>query len=376
MSLDDPKDGSSDDAILGVSQDTPSVAPPETIAGTSATSTSSEDDFAPMDSLMSIGHGAAPGEGSVSMVGGPGLSEAPPGTQAQASATSTEEDFAPIGSMVGVGHGSDHGGAQGGSTQDAQSRSVLAPPPMQFESALPDGGTVPGMAAVAPGPDPIPSIRQHSANAAASAANVQAAFPFSVLIEGHLAEHEKARLLDFLNRENIDISEVELEPQFAAGRILIPRISEFAAIQIIQSVRGARATIKAGPSDTIFSTEDTRDPPHADVTTAAQTKMATAHTHPADLMPMTSDSKLPGFPDFRVIDVITASASLRTNMVEAQASLEYQEALEALAREIKFRAFHRGAAGVINYSVQLVPLDLPSHYRMMVSGTAVRTSPA
>ena len=86
-----------------------------------------------------------------------------------------------------------------------------------------------------------------------------------------------------------------------------------------------------------------------------------------------SDSLLTAMPASSVEIVSDASFySLVHEMVEAEKSSEYQEILEALLRELKYRAYRRGASGITQLSVQLDPLIQPTRYRLTVSGTAVR----
>jgi uncharacterized protein YbjQ (UPF0145 family) len=209
---------------------------------------------------------------------------------------------------------------------------------------------------------------------------VAAAYPFSLMISGQLTAHEREKLVDLINRENMGFREIDLEPQFACGKILIPRISEYAGVLIVQALRGSSAEIKFGPSDEIFATDATRESAD-DLLSASDSTSANAIDiqvsevqHPAENLPLTPTSELPGDSKFVLIDAITASATLRSGIVEAQSSAEYQEVLEALQREIKYKAYRKGATAVINFSVTLTPLSVPTHYRLTAMGSAVKSS--
>ena len=203
---------------------------------------------------------------------------------------------------------------------------------------------------------------------------VQAAFPFSVMIRGHLNAHEKDKLLDLLSRENLGIREVDLDPQFAAGRVLIPRISEYAAVLLVQTLRSSRAGIIMGPSDSIFATDDTR----GDSTSPSESRRvhlqeySSDSQHPAEDMPLSTLNELPKREPYSVIDVVSASAALKSSAVEANTTSDYQELLENLQREIKYKAFRRGADAIVNFKSQLQSLNGPTHYRVSVTGTAVK----
>lgn len=241
---------------------------------------------------------------------------------------------------------------------------TLPPPPPPHEEELPNA-------------EPIPSVMNQIANYSDQISSaktlVAAAYPFSLKITGMLSREEREKLVDLLSRENMGIREVDLEPQFECGKILIPRISEYAGVMIVQAMRGIRAEMKLGPSDSIFSTEDTQNTREEEFPNA-QEKMAytsVESSHPAEELPMTSEASIAGKSGMIVIDVVTASAALKTSVVEAKSSSEYQEIVEALQREIKYKAYRRGAAAVVNFAIQLSPLQLPTLYRVTVSGTAV-----
>ena len=104
----------------------------------------------------------------------------------------------------------------------------------------------------------IDSIKSYSENLVAADAQIAAAFPFTLKIDGKLTAEETEKLLTILARENMGFREVDLETQIAEGRILIPRISEYAGIVLIQALRGISAKMYFGPSDEIFSTPETR----------------------------------------------------------------------------------------------------------------------
>jgi uncharacterized protein YbjQ (UPF0145 family) len=197
---------------------------------------------------------------------------------------------------------------------------------------------------------------------------VEAAFPFSLLIEGVLELDERERLIDLLARESMGIREIDLEPQLAAGRILIPRISEYAGVLIIQALRATRARMRLAPSDSLSDEEPLTDP-------RARTQSLTLSEEipSAELIPISTEA-LESLDPARavIVDIVTASAALRTTAVEAEKSQEYAELLESLARELKYKAYRKGAHGIVGFQVTLTPLTLTTHYRVTAMGSAVR----
>jgi uncharacterized protein YbjQ (UPF0145 family) len=203
---------------------------------------------------------------------------------------------------------------------------------------------------------------------------VPAAFPFSVLIRGQLKPDEQNKLIELLEKENFGITGKDLETQLRGDRILLPRISEYAAVLVIQALRSADVVIQAAPSDEIFATDDTRD--QLDDPLLAPPAQPQASTfdaeHPSEEIPITTEPFVPGQEIADAIDVVTASLGIKSMSVELRRSAEFNDALEALKRELKRKAHHRGAHAIIGFKLQIDRLDLPSHYRVSVLGTAVR----
>lgn len=264
-------------------------------------------------------------------------------------------------------------------------------PPSPVEERLPSlvaEGAPPFMdapATTAPSPSPpqqsrtaLDQIKMYSENSTVKA-TVPAAFPFSLMIHGALRPEEKEKLLTLLSEENMGFREIDLEPQLANNRILIPRISEYAGILLIQALRGTRAQIRFGPSDTIFSTEDTRSSSEegADEVDENLSSFTSDFSHPAESIPVSSSDRISDVSPIRttqyeVVDTLTASATLKSKTVEAENSTEYQQIIEALQRELKYKAFHKGASSIIHFKIQLTSLSSPTHYRILALGTAVK----
>lgn len=227
-------------------------------------------------------------------------------------------------------------------------------------------------------PNPIEKVKEFSEKMPMEKVQVPAAFPFSLLIDGEMTPEEKEKLVDVLSRESMGIREVDLEPQFAANRILIPRISEYAGILLVQALRGTRARMRLGPADEIFSAHDaevTSDPYQPGMRLPepeAPAARAVDLTHSAEKIAITPDSKLPQLSDFDVIDTLLASAILNSNAVEAAQSLEYTDAVESLKRELKYKAYRKGAVGIVHFKAELQQLSLANQYRLTISGAAIR----
>jgi hypothetical protein len=248
---------------------------------------------------------------------------------------------------------------------------VSPPPPID----LPEQMTPPLPSASAQSPkSTLEKIKDYSEKVTQGKSAVPAAFPFSMMIIGMLLPEEKERLLDLLSRENMGIREIEIEPQLTSGKILIPRISEYAGVLLIQALRGTRAQIQFGPSNMIFSTPETREEETPSDEDSNEVVISSDVSHPAENLPLTSSDEIPGLSSYTLIDTVTATAALKSHMVEAESSLEYQEIIESLQREIKYKAYRKGATAILHFKIQMNFLSSPTHYRILVMGSAVRAN--
>ncbi|MGK5086204.1 hypothetical protein WDW86_01490 [Bdellovibrionota bacterium FG-2] len=251
---------------------------------------------------------------------------------------------------------------------------VAEPPPFEMHPELePTAPTEQADATLAapeslhdtPVPEALKQVRKFSENLASSVKpQVSAAFPFNLRIEGALSPSEKEKVLELISREDFGLREIDLEPQLEADRILIPRISEYAGVLLVQALRGSTAKMRLEPSDQMSDQDNDNEP-------SQSTYVADVDLSQADSLPITTSATLPELPEFKVIGVFSASAALESSVVEAHESSEYQETLEALEREIKHKACRKFAQGLVSYKIQLLPLAMPTQYRLTVSATAV-----
>ncbi len=199
---------------------------------------------------------------------------------------------------------------------------------------------------------------------------IDAEFPWTLRITGHLRALERDRLLELIADHAMGIREMDLEPQLEAGRILIPRISEYAAVLLVGALRSTSAKVEVYPSD--------QEELFARPTAPIEVRLSTAKVsgHPAEKIPVTSDHTLPELGEnFQVIDTLSASLALATQIVHAKESVVYQKAIDDLKKELQYKAFYKGAQGLVNLQIQLIPLSPLTHYRAVVMATAI-TAPA
>lgn len=234
-----------------------------------------------------------------------------------------------------------------------------------------------------PAQAPVPSmetVRKYSEEARNfSAVTASANLPFTVFIEGKLEDDERARLVDIVNREKLGVTELDLEPQFAAGKILIPRVSEYAAVLILSQLRSVKGKMRMGLSEEM----NLETAPVSQTQGAVEVNpMLSAFTgpggkdesiHPAEILPVTAAEVLPGFGPFHVVDAVTATASLKIPHGRIEFSPEFRDLSEKLKAELQFKAYRKGANGIIHFSIQVVPLSDPTVFRLLAAGSAIRS---
>jgi hypothetical protein len=141
-------------------------------------------------------------------------------------------------------------------------------------------------------------------------------------------------------------------------------------VLLVQALRAASVEIRLVPSDLgelIANSPEHTPPPE---TTALP--LAPDYSHPAEQVRVTQTDTLPDLKKFEVIGVMSASAILKTETIEAESSAQYLELLEGLTREMKYKAFRKGAVGIVKFQTQLSALRSPTDYRLTVTGTAIK----
>jgi hypothetical protein len=238
----------------------------------------------------------------------------------------------------------------------------------------------------------LDSIKEYSESVNTAPPNVAASFPFTLRIDGRLTPQEAEKLIDVMNRENMGFREVDLEPQLAEGKILIPRISEYAGIVLIQALRGIQAKISFGASELFegdteesletrptsvftkteeFSSSNVGHLGHAGYSGHPGSSTSKFPVESPDALPVTQGEELPQLGVYQVSETLIVSGMLSTRSLESANSPEYTSLLEALMRELKFKAFRRKARGITLLKIQVTPLTLPTDHRITVSGTLV-----
>lgn len=252
-------------------------------------------------------------------------------------------------------------------TADVQSFSVAQPlPPPAPEPKIQVPPTMPA----APRVDPLTNARILSESITPGQPAVAAQYPFSLRIDGFLNNYEKEKLSDLLAKENFGFRELDLEPQFEAGKILLPRISEYAGVLVIQALRGANVQFRFGPTDEGFSSSESDS-----LTLAPASSSQSQAFHLEELgLPLVTHP-LQENARFQVIETVSVSSILETRDVEVENSTAYLDAVQALKSELQYKAHRKSATAVFGFTLELttLPTSYPPQYRLTATGVAVKT---
>ncbi|MBU6376329.1 MAG: hypothetical protein KGQ59_10065 [Bdellovibrionales bacterium] len=251
------------------------------------------------------------------------------------------------------------GQSEGFDSFDPTSSSPETPP---MEGAIPELGMDPpelGAQALNIQPEPAPVA--------------EASRPFHLWIRGQLKSHEKDQLVDLLARENFGIREVDLEIQFEAGQVLLPRISEYAAVLVVQTLRGASVEFELLPSEMALADGAPKSLPKRFPHTP---QTVSTLDHPAESLPITKDPFLPGHENAQIFDQLVATGLIREPEWNAESNDSYSQMVEALKRELRFKAHLKKADGLVHFEAKILasPWISETECRVQVSASAVRFS--
>lgn len=204
---------------------------------------------------------------------------------------------------------------------------------------------------------------------AKAALAIPAQRPFTLWIEGRFTDEDRDRILELLSRENFGIREVDLEPQWETGRVLVPQISEFAAMRVAQTLRESSLNLTLLPVSGAAPAVSHGVPikPPASASTG----------HPADQI-VVSALDLPHpqdqSGDWETVDTLVATGLLKEPEWKASQSDTYSRLVESLKRELRYRAHIKKADALVRFKAEVLasPFQTENECRVQVSALALR----
>jgi hypothetical protein len=184
---------------------------------------------------------------------------------------------------------------------------------------------------------------------------------FHLQISGEFDPYARDKLLLFITDHPIGMTSSELDFQIQAGRVLLPRISEFSGIKLIQELRDSGLRFALTPSSTEEAFE--QEP--------RITHFGEGEPEPRPEIPVLPENAIQ--PDeYRVMDSLQLVHYLRAEILEVEKSELFQELLERMTSALKKRAELKGAHALTRLQHRITPLRLPSQYQVELSASLLR----
>jgi len=219
----------------------------------------------------------------------------------------------------------------------------------------------------APELEPLDSIKDYSERAQEASVRVYEKVPFHLNMNGDFDPYARDKLLMFIDENPIGLNSSELDRQIAAGRVLFPRISEFAGIKLIQDLRDSGLTFKLSPSP---RDDDELLPPPRNLRVEYDARNVKAKIEPLPIL-SEKDAQLKSWKAF---DSISLVQFLRAEIVEVERSSLYQELMDRMLLSLKRKAHVKGAHAIGSLQHELKPLRLPSEYEVSLTATLYKKS--
>lgn len=235
-------------------------------------------------------------------------------------------------------------------------------------------------------------VREFGEKLAIGSSHMEAAPAFSVLAtnaSGKFSEKVISEIRDVLTADDYGIRFEDVAIQLEVGKLLVPQISEFAAIMLAQKLRDVVDDIQLDLANEIYqsSAAEMGMPNDSYRVDSEHFHQHREEIHNIDAEPKSENdlfsttlSEVSYFEVTRVLSAVTVSAVIEGVIAEDAASPEFEAATERLTRELITKAFKLGAHGVIGVAFTLRPMeasrdaagDRRHAYRLLGSGTAVR----
>jgi hypothetical protein len=224
----------------------------------------------------------------------------------------------------------------------------------------------------APAPEPVLPVPEPSETPpppVSTAPPVAAERPFTLWIEGNFTDEDRSKLLELLEREKFGIREVDLEYQWDAGRVLLPQISEYAAMRVVQVLRESSLEVRLSQGQAPSPEEQAATPRFA-----SESAFRAPSHHPADSIPISSTDSLEGWERWEAIDTFLLTGLLKEPEWKAEQTDAFARLVEGLKRELRHRAHIKKAEALIRFKAEVLssPWAHDAECRVQVSALAVK----
>ncbi|MBU6153187.1 MAG: hypothetical protein KGP28_02690 [Bdellovibrionales bacterium] len=186
---------------------------------------------------------------------------------------------------------------------------------------------------------------------------------FHLMISGDFDPYSRDKLLLFLTENSIGITSSELDFQIKSRRVLMPRVSEFSGIKLIQDLRdsGLSFILKKSEEASLIADDGNSKSYHFEV----------RQTQKPLEVPILPSGEVKA-EEYRVLDSIRMVQFLRAEILEVEQSDLFQELLDRMTEALRKRAKLKGANALTHLSHKITPLRLPSQYQIEMSASLLK----
>ena len=188
---------------------------------------------------------------------------------------------------------------------------------------------------------------------------------FNLSIKGSFDPYSRSKLLLFITDNPVGLNSSELDTQISGERVLLPRISEYAGIRLIQTLRDSGLSFNLVPASR--DPEEIHPPEKGLSLEYALVKKEDTDPVLPTFLEGTIDTAL-----WEAYDSIKLVQFLKAEILEVERSELFQELLDRMTLSLKKKARVRGAAAIGNLSHNLKSLRLPSQYQIEVTATLLK----
>ena len=194
-------------------------------------------------------------------------------------------------------------------------------------------------------------------------------YPFHLKINGNFGPFERDKLLLFTTENPIGLSSQDLDLQIQAGKVFLPRISEYAAVKLVQDLRDSGLTFQLHPSD-----QDAVESSNAGTSSRSfhyENNQPSSKTSTLiDIPILNSNSKLDK--PFQEIDEVSIVQFVKTEVLEVENSPMIQEVIERMTEALKQKARIKGGNALFSLQQEILPLRLPSQYQIQLKASVIK----
>lgn len=230
-------------------------------------------------------------------------------------------------------------------------------PALAVENKVEQAASASGETHPSPPMDYLDELKSYSQKTQESAFEKGIKAPFHLSLQGSFDPYTRDKLLMFITENPIGLNSSELDLQLKAGRVLFPRISEFAGIKLIQDLRDSGLLFKLTPS----SRDD--DELIHEAPALSYRYESTAGAAPESMIPVLPEFGLDQ-KAWKVIDSVQMVQYLRAEILEVEKSDLFQNLIERMLVAMKKKAILKGADAMTGLTHQVTPLRLPSQYQV------------